>query len=59
MPNKHRWPATSFRVDPELRERAKIAAAEVDSSLKAHIEAWLRWLVHDTDDLPTRPPRRH
>ncbi|MCX4099250.1 hypothetical protein [Nocardia sp. alder85J] len=36
-------------------ERAKAAVAEVDSNLNAHVVAFMRWLVHETDELPTRP----
>ncbi|WP_396909919.1 hypothetical protein [Mycolicibacterium sp.] len=55
MPSKHRYPAITPRPAPELRERAKIAVAEVNSSLNGHIIEFLRWLVGDTDTLPPRP----
>ncbi|MGY4100515.1 toxin-antitoxin system HicB family antitoxin [Nocardia sp. R16R-3T] len=45
----------TVRVDPELHERAKTAVAQSDSNLNAHVVAFLRWLVHDTEELPTRP----
>ncbi|MGJ6127470.1 hypothetical protein QN239_33355 [Mycolicibacterium sp. Y3] len=58
MPSQHRYPAITPRPDPELRERAKQAVAEVDSTLNGHIIAFLRWLVGDTDELPRRPGQR-
>lgn len=58
MPSKHRYPAITPRPAPELRERAKLAVSEVDSSLNGHIIEFLRWLVGDTDDLPRRPSKR-
>uniref|UniRef100_UPI003F4912F6 hypothetical protein n=1 Tax=Nocardia suismassiliense TaxID=2077092 RepID=UPI003F4912F6 len=36
------------------RERAKAAVAQVDSNLNAHVVAFMRWLVHETDELPSR-----
>lgn len=56
MPSQHRYPAITPRPAPELHERAKIAVAEMDSTLNAHIIGFLRWLVGDTDTLPARPP---
>lgn len=47
--------ARTYRPDPELYERAKAAVAEVDSDMNSHINAFLRWLVHETDELPPRP----
>jgi len=58
MPSQHRYPAITPRPDPELRERAKQAVAEVDSTLNGHVIAFLRWLVRDTDELPPRPDQR-
>ncbi|MFI2334148.1 hypothetical protein ACH474_12200 [Nocardia rhamnosiphila] len=55
MPSQHRFPVVTVRVDPALHERAKVAVSEVDSNLNAHVVAFLRWLVHDTDELPARP----
>lgn len=54
MPSQHRFPVMTVRVDPELHERAKTAVAQADSNLNAHVIAFLHWLVHDTDELPTR-----
>jgi hypothetical protein len=55
MPNVHRNPAITPRPPAELRERAKAAVQEVGSDLNAHIIGFLRWLVHDTDEMPKRP----
>lgn len=46
----------TVRVDPDLHERAKAAVGQVDSNLNTRVAAFLRWLVHDTDDPPQRPP---
>ncbi|WP_030757348.1 hypothetical protein [Streptomyces sp. NRRL F-5135] len=50
--------ARTYRPDPELYEQAKNAVAEVGSDMNSHIIAFLRWLTHETDDLPERPPRK-
>ncbi|MFF0741254.1 hypothetical protein ACFYVL_12730 [Streptomyces sp. NPDC004111] len=55
MPSRHKNPAVVCRPSPELHRRAKIAVAEVDSDINAHIIAFLHWLVGDTDELPDRP----
>jgi hypothetical protein len=47
--------ARTYRPDPDLYERAKVAVAEVDSTMNDHINAFLRWLTHETDELPRRP----
>lgn len=49
--------ARTFRPDPELYERAMAAVKEVDSTMNDHIAGFLLWLVHDTDELPARPPK--
>jgi hypothetical protein len=55
----HLKPARTFRPDSvELYEKAKHAVADVDSTLNAHINAFLRWLVGETDELPERPSPR-
>jgi hypothetical protein len=28
-----------------------------DATMNAYINAFLKWLVHDTDELPERPPK--
>jgi hypothetical protein len=48
--------ARTYRPDPDLYERAKAAVAEVDSTMNDHICDFLRWLTHDIDELPPRPP---
>lgn len=55
MPSVHKHPAKTFRPEPELYERAKAAVAEVGSDMNGHLVAFLRWLTHETDDLPERP----
>jgi hypothetical protein len=47
--------ARTYRPDPDLYERAKAAVAEVDSTMNDHICDFLRWLTHETDELPPRP----
>lgn len=58
MPSQHRYPAITPRPAPELRDRAKQAVSEVDSTLNTHVISFLRWLVRDTDELPPRPTHR-
>lgn len=53
----HRIRAKTYRPEPELHERAKAAVAEVGSDLNAHINAFFRWLTHETDELPARPAK--
>jgi hypothetical protein len=50
--------ARTYRPDPDVYERAQAAVAEVDSNMNDHINAFLMWLVRDTDELPKRPPKR-
>lgn len=40
-----------------LYERAKGAVAEVGSDMQAHLVGFLRWLTHETDELPPRPKK--
>jgi hypothetical protein len=49
--------ARTYRPDPELYERAQDAVKAVDSTMNDHINAFLRWLVRDTDELPERPAK--
>lgn len=56
MPSVHKHPAKAFRPDPELYGRAKAAVAAVGSDMNSHLVAFLRWLTHETDELPQRPP---
>ncbi|KAF0836680.1 hypothetical protein [Nocardia caishijiensis] len=55
MPSQHRYPASIYRADPELRQRARHATEQVGSNVNNHIVEFFRWLVHDTDELPSRP----
>lgn len=48
--------ARTYRPEPELYEQAKAAVSEVGSDMNSHINAFLRWLVRETDELPERPP---
>lgn len=50
--------ARTYRPEPDVYEKAKAAVAEVDSDMNAHINAFLLWLIHETDELPARPPKR-
>lgn len=58
VPNVHKNPAITPRPEPQLRERAKVAVAEVGSTLNAHVIGFLEWLVGDRDEPPQRPARR-
>lgn len=57
MPSAHKHPAATYRPDPALYARAKEAVAEVGSDMNAHVIGFLRWLTHETDELPARPER--
>ncbi|MFD9223782.1 hypothetical protein ACFWDI_28215 [Streptomyces sp. NPDC060064] len=50
--------ARTYRPDPELYEQAKTAVAEVGSDMNSHINGFLEWLTHKTDELPERPARK-
>lgn len=50
--------ARTYRPDPEVYEQARAAVAAVDSTMNEHINAFLRWLIGETDELPPRPPKR-
>ncbi|MER5678662.1 hypothetical protein ACN6LF_001825 [[Kitasatospora] papulosa] len=54
----HLRKARTYRPDPDVYERAKSAVEEVDSDMNKHLNGFLLWLVHDTDELPARPPRK-
>jgi hypothetical protein len=55
----HLKPARTFRPDSaELYDRAKAAVGEVGSTMNEHINAFLRWLTHETDELPERPAKK-
>lgn len=55
----HLKTAKTFRPDPDVYERAQEALKATpgkNSNMNAYINAFLLWLVHDTDELPPRPP---
>lgn len=54
----HRLKARTYRPDPELYALAQAAVDDVGSDMNTHINGFLRWLVHETDELPRRPDRR-
>jgi hypothetical protein len=56
MPGVHKHQTRTYRPDPDLFKEAKRGVEALDSSLNAHICAFLRWLTHETDELPERPP---
>lgn len=58
MPNQHKHPAKAFRPDPALYGKAKVAVVEVGSDMNAHLIGFLRWLTHETEELPARPPKK-
>jgi hypothetical protein len=51
----HLTKARTYRPDPDVYARAQEAVKTVDSDMNRHINAFLRWLVGDTDELPERP----
>lgn len=53
----HRIQARTYRPDPALYVNAKKAVDAVDSTMNDHLVAFLRWLTHETDELPARPDR--
>lgn len=53
--DRHRYPPIPVRPDPDLKARAAVAVAEVDSDLTSHIVWFLEWVAGYTDTLPTRP----
>lgn len=55
MPSQHRYRAAIYRADPDLRRRVRLAVEQVDSNVNNHIVEFFRWLVHDVDELPSRP----
>jgi hypothetical protein len=55
MPSKHLNRARVYRPDDELYERAQVAVDHVGSNMNSHVIEFLRWLVGDTDKLPSRP----
>lgn len=55
MPNVEKTPRQTVRVDAELWAKAGAAVGERNRSNV--IRDFLRWLTHETDELPQRPPR--
>jgi hypothetical protein len=56
MPSVHRHRAKTFRPEPELYARAQAAVAELGTDMNGYLVECLRWLTHETDELPPRPP---
>lgn len=58
MPHgKHNVPARTFRPDPAVYANAQTAVKAVGSTMNGHLNEFLRWLTHETDELPKRPDR--
>jgi hypothetical protein len=55
MPNVEKTPRKTVRVDHELWDRAGRAVGEKRRG--EVIRDFLRWLTHETDELPQRPPK--
>ncbi|MHC3391319.1 hypothetical protein ACLQ2E_17965 [Streptomyces lavendulocolor] len=53
MPNVEKTPRQTIRVDRELWEKAGRAVGERGRG--AAVRDFLRWLTHETDELPKRP----
>lgn len=54
----HNLRARTYRPEPELYALAQAAVKSVGSDMNTHINGFLRWLVHETDELPKRPDSR-
>jgi Arc/MetJ family transcription regulator len=55
MPNVEGTPRKTVRVDDDLWTRAGQAVGEKRRG--EVIRDFLRWLTHETDELPARPPK--
>jgi hypothetical protein len=55
MPNVEKTPRQTIRVEKDLW--AKAGAAVGERNRGAAIREFLRWLTHETDELPTRPEK--
>jgi hypothetical protein len=55
MPNVEKTPRQTIRVEKELW--AKAGKTVGDRNRGSVIRDFLRWLTHETDDLPTRPEK--
>ena len=53
MPNVEKTPRQTVRIDAELWEKAGKAVGPRNRA--AVIRDFLRWLTHETDELPQRP----
>jgi len=53
MPNVEKTPRQTIRVDRDLWEKAGRAVGARGRG--AAIRDFLRWLTHETDELPVRP----
>lgn len=53
MPNVEKTPRQTIRVDRDLWEKASGAVGARGRG--AAIRDFLRWLTHETDELPVRP----
>jgi len=54
MPNVEKTPRQTIRVEKELWDKA---GAMVGTRQRGqHVRDFLRWLTHETDELPARPP---
>ncbi|MFJ2579994.1 hypothetical protein [Kitasatospora aureofaciens] len=55
MPNVEKTPRQTIRVEKDLWDRAgQVVGAR---NRGAVIRDFLRWLTHETDELPTRPEK--
>lgn len=54
MPNVEKTPRQTIRVERELWEKAGRAVGPRNRG--QHVRDFLRWLTHETDELPARPP---
>lgn len=55
MPNVEKTPRKTIRVDHDLWDAAGRAVGEKGRG--EVIRDFLRWLTHETDELPQRPPK--
>lgn len=55
MPNVEKTPRQTVRIEKDLWDRA--GAVVGPRNRGAVIRDFLRWLTHETDDLPTRPEK--
>lgn len=55
MPNVEKTPRQTVRVEKELWDKAGVAVGPRNRG--SVIRDFLRWLTHETDELPTRPEK--